>query len=176
MILLDMVPVDVPELLGLDVLDAERLCAGNVSNLLVHRQLVSRSNDGTTYKDGWSVLIVRRDGHLYLRMCFPASTFYTTVQLKKLHRRFAHSSSEKLYNLLQGFGLEPLTPETLECLKEIVAGCESCQRIRNAPLRFHVTMGHEHVRFNARAYLDILYLEGRPSLRIKDEATRFSAA
>ena len=37
-------------------------------------------------------------------------------------------------------------------------------------------MGHDNVRFNARAFIDIMYLDGKPALHIVDEATRFLAA
>ena len=94
----------------------------------------------------------------------------------KLHRKFAHPSAQKLYNLLERVGLEIVTPETLERLKTIVASCEPCQRIWNAPLWFRVSVGHENLRFNARAYIDIVYLDGWRALHIVDETTRFSAA
>ncbi len=158
------------------VLDAESLYADNTTNRLVHRLIYDRSSESIDYEDKWAVPIIRNDGHLYSRMSFPSFTFYTSVQLHKLHRQFAHPSAEKLYNLLQRAGLEAVTPETLERLKEIVAKCEPCQRIRNAPLRFRVSIGHENVRFNARAYIDVMYLDGKPVLHIVDEATRFSAA
>ena len=109
-------------------------------------------------------------------MCFTNYTFYTTAQLQKFHRQFAHPSAGTLYNLLKKAGLEAVDAKTMEQLEDIVSRCEPCQRIRNAPLRFRVSMGHEDVRFNARAYIDIMYLDGRPVLHIVDEATRFSAA
>ena len=109
-------------------------------------------------------------------MSFPESTFYKIAQLLKLHRNFANLSAQNLYNLLERSGLVIVTPETLERLKTIVSSCEPCQPIRNAPLRFRVTIGHENQRFNARSYIDVVYLDGRPVLHIIDEATRFSAA
>lgn len=45
MVLMDIVPVNVPDFLGLDVLDSEGLCAYNVSNHLVHHYVLSRSSD-----------------------------------------------------------------------------------------------------------------------------------
>ena len=175
-VLLDVVPVNISALLGLEVLDSEESCADNVINRLVHRKVLSRSCDSMEYQDIWSVPIIRQDGHLYSSMCFSVSTFYITVQLWKLHRNFAHPSAEKLYNLLERAGLESVTSETLERLKGIVASCEPCQGNRNAPLRFRVIIGHENVRFNARALIDIMYLDGKPALHIVDEVTRFSAA
>ena len=176
MVFLDIVPVNVPALLGLDVLDSKQLCADNVINRVVRVKVLPRSCDSMEYQDIWSVPIIWRDGHLYASMCFAVSTFYKTVQLRKLHRSFFHPSAEKLYNLLERAGLEAVTSETLERLKGIVVSYEPCQRIRNAPLRFRVTIGHENVRFNARAFVDIMYLVGKPVLHIIDEATRFSAA
>ena len=85
MMLMDIVPVNVPELLGLDVLDSESFYADNVTNCLVHRRVTSRSRDSLSFEDVWSVPIVRHDGHLYAKMRLPSTTFYTTAQLTKLN-------------------------------------------------------------------------------------------
>lgn len=147
-----------------------------MTNRLVHRQDLSRPGETLNYKDLWSVPLIRHDSHLYAEMNFPRYTFYSTAQLRKLHRQFAHPSAGKLYNLLERAGIEAVDTSTLEQLEQIVARCEPCQRIKNAPLRFRVSMGLEDIRFNARAYMDIMYIDGRPVLHIVDEATRFSAA
>lgn len=49
--IMDVVPVDVPAFLGLDVLDAEQLHADNVTNRLVHCEVLSRKKDTLKYKD-----------------------------------------------------------------------------------------------------------------------------
>ena len=175
-VLMDIVPVNVPALLGLDVLDSQFLYADNVTNRLVNRQVLSKSNGLLKYKDRWSVPLVREDNHLYARMVFPKHLFYTTAQLQKMHRQFAHPSASKLFNLLKRAGTQAVDAKTFKQLTDIVSRCEPCQRIHNAPVRFRVSMGHENVRFNARAYIDIMYLDGKPVLHIVDEATRFSAA
>ena len=175
-VLMDIVPVNVPALLGLDVLDSEELYADNVTNRLVHRHVVSRANNILRYKDRWSMPLARHDSHLYAAMSFPHYLFYTTGQLEKMHRQFAHPSANKLFNLLKRAGTQAVDAKTFKQISEIVSRCEPCQRIHNAPVRFRVTIGHEHVRFNARAYIDIMYLDGKPVLHIVDEATRFSAA
>ncbi len=74
------------------------------------------------------------------------------------------------------YRIRSIDSKTLEILEEIVGRSEPCQRIRNSLLRFRVSIGHEHTRFNARAYIDIMYLDGRPLLHVVDDATRFSAA
>ena len=65
------VAVNVPTLLGLDVLDSENLCAGNVTNRLLHCNFQSRPSDEVEYKDVWSLPISRHDAHLYSRKYFP---------------------------------------------------------------------------------------------------------
>ena len=57
-ILLDIVSVDIPALLGLDVLDAECLYADNVTNRLVHRNVTSKEGMPLKYLDLWSVLFL----------------------------------------------------------------------------------------------------------------------
>ena len=93
-----------------------------------------------------------------------------------MHRQFAHPSAGNLYSILKQAGLETVDGSTLKQLEAISAKYEPCQRIKNAPLGFRVSMGHEGVRFNARAYIDIMYLDGRAVLHIVDEAIRFSTA
>ena len=100
-VLLDIVPVDVPALLGLDVMDGECIYADNVINRLVHWHMFSRKDEPLRYKDLCHVPLTRYAGHLYVRMGFPRCTFYTITQLKKMHRQFAHRSASKLYNLLK---------------------------------------------------------------------------
>ena len=96
----------------------------------------------------WCTPLTRHDDHLYTEMSFPSSMFYIAAQLKRFHLQFAHPSARKSCNLLKKAGLEALDARTLETLEKTIAECEPCQRIRNAPLRLRVTMGHENVRFN----------------------------
>ena len=67
-VLLYIVPVDVPALLGLDVMDGEGLYADNVTNRLVHRHVFSRKDEPLRYKDLCHVLLSRHAGHLCLKM------------------------------------------------------------------------------------------------------------
>ena len=96
MVLMNIVTVNVSALLGIDDTDSEGLYAYNVINRLVNRRVYNRSSEFPEYYDTWSVPIIGHDSHLYSRMCFAPSTFYTTVQLLKLHHDFAHLSAEKL--------------------------------------------------------------------------------
>ena len=51
MVLMDVVPVGVPGLFGLDVHDSESLYADNVTNRLIYRLISSRSSDVQEYED-----------------------------------------------------------------------------------------------------------------------------
>ena len=95
MVLMNIVPVNVSTLLGIDDMDSEGLYAYNVINRLVHRRVYNRSSEFPEYYDTRSVPIIRHDSHLYSRMCFAPSKFYTTAQLLKLHHNFAHLSAEE---------------------------------------------------------------------------------
>ena len=70
-VLMDIVPVDVPALLGLDVLDSESLYADNVTNGLVQRVVLSKPGESFQFKEVRSIPLLRCDGHLYARMKFP---------------------------------------------------------------------------------------------------------
>ena len=59
MVVMHIVPVNVPALLGLDVMDAEGLYADIVTNRLVHRKILSRSSDEFEYDNMWSIPIIR---------------------------------------------------------------------------------------------------------------------
>ena len=50
-VLLDIVPVDVPALLGLHVLNAEGLYADNVTNRIVHRHVTSKPGEPFSYQN-----------------------------------------------------------------------------------------------------------------------------
>lgn len=73
--LMDVVPVNDPMLLGLNVLDAEYLYAENVTNRLVHRYVSSRCSDKLLYEGTWSILIKRYDNHWYSKSSFLNTNF-----------------------------------------------------------------------------------------------------
>ena len=168
-VILDIVELDIPALLGLDIIDAYGLVADTVNNRLVHL----RKGES---KPIWHVPLTRADNHVYAEMLLPPQVFYTTDQLRKLHKRFAHPSADKLYQLLKRASREHVSSETLDSLKKIGEECEPCQRIARGPHRFRVSLGNEDTRFNQRVFIDIMYIDGLPILHVIDEATRFSAA
>ena len=78
-VLMDIVSVDVPGLLGLDVLDGEILYTDNVTSRVANRKILSRQGDAVRYKDVLHVPLQRLENHLYARMSFLQHTFYTTA-------------------------------------------------------------------------------------------------
>ena len=58
----------------------------------------------------------------------------------------------------------------------IVAQCDPCQGIKNAPYHFRVTLGQKHTHFNSKMYIDLMHIEGDYVLHLDNETTRFSAA
>ena len=72
--------------------------------------------------------------------------------------------------------MEAVHSKTLHQLEKIVAQCDPCQRIKNAPSRFRVTFGQEHTRFNSKVYMDLMHIEVDYVPHLVDETTRFTAA
>ena len=99
-------------------------------------------------------------GHLYVPLSRPIHLFYTMKHLRKLHKQFAHTPATKLYDLLKTSGAKAVTLKTPEKLEYLVSICEPCQKIKTAPKRYYATMGAKNTRFNAKVYIDFIYIEG----------------
>ena len=174
-VILYVVTADIPSLLGMDLLDKESLTPCTVMNRLVKRLPDKNSKDG--YIDQWHVPLTHEiSGHLYADIDCSVPMYITRLQLQRLNRQFAHPSATKLFNLLSRARPKDATPETRRILEDIGKMCHSCQRIQSDPKRFRVTMGSEHIQFNERVLMDIMYLDSKPVLHIIDEGTHLNAA
>lgn len=60
-------------------------------------------------------------------------------------------------------------------LQQLTDYCHQCQLNGKSPGRFRFTL-RDDVEFNFSIIVDICYLEGKPTLHIVDEGTRFNAA
>ena len=110
LVTLDVVPPDIPALLGLDLLDLHRLTPDTVLNRLVKR-IIATMEDGKDYAiDDWNVPLLRSDGHIYASICFPIDTFFSKPPLKKIHPNFWHPSADKLFKLLKRARPDETTP------------------------------------------------------------------
>lgn len=96
----DVVDLDVPFLLGLNVLDAHKMYINKVSNELVR----------VTYNV--VTPIVRMYGHAYL--VWGEDILYTIVELNKLHRHFWHPHPDRLFAVLRQARNSNATKETRE--------------------------------------------------------------
>lgn len=168
----DVILPDVPALLGLSALDAHSVTADTVSNRLIKRVFLDGDKrDGPFPVDEWHVPLTRFNGHVCAAFGFPTLTFLTRVQLSKLHRQFRHPSAEKLYNILKRAKPDEIYSDTFKALEDLVKQFDMCQRVSRAPGRFHVAFGAENVCFNDGILMDVMYLDGKPVLRIVDKDT-----
>lgn len=142
--------------------DADRLQAyfNNVDNLIVRA-------DGTT------IPVIRKWGHPFFNPSrAEAATFFSEQDLRRLHRRFGHPRTERLYKLLQEAGHQDVRREILEKINKM---CHHCQTHDPAPKRFKFTI-KDNCEFNYQIVADIVQLNGRNVLHVIDVATSFQAA
>ena len=110
----DVVAADVPALLGLSTLDQHSLLVDTVMNKLSKREVIMDDLDKAAYSvEIWNVPLTRHGCHVYADMGFTNKMYFTSTQLKHLHRQFCHPSSDKLYKLLKRARPEDTSPETL---------------------------------------------------------------
>lgn len=158
----DVVALDIPFLLGLDVLDSLALYVNNVEDRLkCDKRMIATP-------------LVRKDSHIYLE--WGQAVHYTTVELGRLHKHFNHPQADRLSALLRRAGGGNVEAGTRAKLEELTAACDVCQRLAQAPGRFRVAMPNDDVVFNRMVLMDLMYLDGRSVLHAVDKDTLFSAA
>lgn len=155
----------VPFLLGADILDGHGLYIRNTTNELVG--------------EGWTLPFLRSYGHYFLGPntfnLATAASFFSTRELKKLHRHLRHPSPTRMFSLLQSASAADLPVETLAMIRMMVDRCEQCNTIRNREVQFsHRLKGK--IIFNRKLQIDLLYLDGRPVLHVVDTDTGFGNA
>jgi hypothetical protein len=88
--------LDIPTPFLLCLADADRLGAyfNNVLNVIVR-------------KDGTTVSVVQKWGHPFFNVSMQeAVLFFTEIELRRLHWRFGHLRTERLYIMLRAAGYE----------------------------------------------------------------------
>lgn len=163
MIMAEVVPIDVPFLLGLDILDKLKLVVDNVDMVLDCRVNNQR------------LPIVRKHGHLYIEWGAADRIFFIREQLTKLHRGFHHPSAQKLHELLRRSKAKDPKEDTLDVLKDIIKRCDPCQRVGPTLVRFRASIPEEELVFGDELSIDLAWVEGDAFLHVVDTATRFSA-
>lgn len=156
------VPIDVPLLLGLDVL--QKL------------EVIIKFGDGTLHseKDDWSLKLEHKMGHLYVE--WPPSIYYTEAELRRIHRHFFHPHTDRLVSLIHRGAKEHAKPGLRKKLEHIRETCDTCQRLAKEPGRFRVAIPNEDCVFNRSVGMDLMKIEKRTVLHVVDRDTKFSAA
>ena len=87
-VILDVVDVEIPLLLGMDVLDGTNHPFDNVTNHLQNHIITNK--DPLRFEDVWKRKLRRNGDHLYVLLSTPIQLFYIMAQLRKLHKNFSH--------------------------------------------------------------------------------------
>lgn len=152
----------------MDFLDREQLLADNISNKLTSRH------------DNWEIPITRRIGHLFVTWDLKTMLF-TKSELFKLHQRFFHPTSRKLFNVLKRDFPDKCPPEVQRKLEFISRDCLQCQQKSN-PYRFKVSLPKDKIVFNGGVLVDLMWVDtgnGKrksPIFHIIDSDTHFQNA
>ena len=132
-----------------------------------------------------SVPVVRRFGHPFLLWDDSLRTYLTdslnqnpclltTVELRRLHRRFGHPAADRLHKVLERSGHDDVEKGVFERLTKY---CSHCQKHGRSPGRFKFTLrADQDPVFNHSVFVDVMYIDGSPVLHVIDERTRFKAA
>lgn len=158
------VPVDVPLLIGPDILDNFKLIVNTVDNTLDSRLA------------GWSIPLHRKIGHIYLPWKEDDKVLYTKSELLKLHRGFHHPAARRLHALLKRAKVEDLDADTLKVLEEINNACSTCQKFGPKPVSFKASLPPEKLVFGDELSMDLQWIDGEAVLHVIDTATKFSSA
>lgn len=147
---IDVVDTHIPFLLGLDILDREKLVADNVKNVLDSR------------RDNWQLPIRRKCRHMFFEWG-PYDVRFTRSELQKLHLHFFHANVQKLYNLIKRARPDEVNADTKKMLEEITEACRNCHimtlvliKHQAKPYRFWVSIPSDRVKFNHKVAVDLM--------------------
>ena len=163
--LVDVIVINVPFLLGLDWLDAEKLCVDNVDNLLVSK------------KERWHIPLVRKLGLIYpeWQLVKDVCILFSHAELLKLRGQLFHPTAKKFFNLIRrGQPLEA-NPATRRLLQNINKTCHACRTYAPPPTSFQVTVPKDIV-FNKELAIDLMFILGMAMLHIVDTAPHYNSA
>jgi hypothetical protein len=110
--------------------------------------------------------------HSYITQFFELNLRYLTdVELRHLYKRFDHSFTLKLHDILERFDHDV----EKAVLKKLTKFCIFCQKYAKSSERFKFTLKDE-VNFNYSVIVDVMYIENSFVLHVIDDATRFQIA
>lgn len=151
-----------PLLIGLDILSD------------LNALLDIGNNKISSPERGWEALLARRLSYLHVEW-LPA-VFFTTAEMRKIHRHFLHAHPEKVFEVLRRADPDGVAGEDLENLQRIRRKCDVCQRMADAPRRFRVALPGTDCVFNRYVCLDLMSTESQSGLYVVEMVTKYSAA
>ena len=139
----DVVKQDIPLMFGLDQHKEHGSSSDEYHNTFTH------------HPSGTTIPVTYKMGHMFIE--WPVSeVLFSKSDLKKLHDRFGHPTSQALINLLQRTRPEDCDEETKKSIKEITARCKECQTSAPKPTTFRVSMPQDDIVFNHEILKSIL--------------------
>lgn len=157
------VKMDIPLIIGLDILKSQSLLVNYVENKLEFRNLnISRP-------------ITFKRGHVFLEWDAQRIMF-TREELTRLHLHFMHPAANRLFELIKRVNPTLATRSVQHLLDEISKSCRSCQEFRSRPLRFKASVSPTKLIFNHSISIDLLWLDEKPALHVIDDHTGFRNA
>lgn len=166
------VPADTPFLLSLQDLDNKNAQFDNLNNVLIENQ--SYTPIIRAYGHPW-MLLDKVKALTYVNQSpnnsSPISCHLTEVELRRLHRRFGHPSTERFRKVLKRAGHDINFDE----INQLNKYCKECQTNGKAPGRFKFTLKDDN-DFNHTIFIDVFYLDNKPVIHMVDEATNFQNA
>ena len=94
-------------------------------------------------------------------------------KILKLHKQFAHPSSERLKQLIRNSGVCDSGIDKL--VDDVSQSCDICKKFRRSPPRPVVSFPLA-TEFNETVAMDLKFINSRPVLHMIDHATRYSTA
>lgn len=161
-IIADVVDVDLFFLPGLDALTKLKLVLDMGNDVIMQPKASSE------------VSLVRKYDQLYIK--WPKTLIFTTVELKRVHRHFVHTRSEKILKLLRKANPHKTAAIHLEKLEMVTIKCDVCQRLAVAPTRFRVTFPNSNCTFNRCACLELMKIDPKTVQYAVDCYTKFYSA
>lgn len=84
-----------------------------------------------------------------------------------------HPSLQKLFNLLKRAKPKKADNDVYKILQDIPRACEGCRNHFVRPFRFRAALPPDQVVFNHEVAIDLMWLEGNPTLHVVDTHTHF---
>ncbi len=172
MITFHIIEINISFLLCLNDFDRLNIYFNNLINEIVQhdkRHFVIRRYDHAFLL--WKILIQS----LIAEFIDENSCLLIEIELRRLHRRFDHSSARRLYEILERSDHEI----EFRAIEHLIKYCHHCQMHDKSSDRFIFSIRDEDIQFNYNIMIDILYMKYKSTdnnklvLHIINEAIRF---